>query len=178
VFAAIAMDLPARNVRLLAHAGHVEFGGDEYLPEDPVIGVFSAIEDMTDGIGSEAPSIMLTFMPPTDAAAADLSSPALQGSPVRIYLGAVDPTTGAVIDVVKLRDGLLDVPTIKLNRQGRTVDYEVTSVFEDFMVADDGANLSDGFHQYLWPGELGCVFLTYVAHQLYWGQEAPDGVTL
>jgi hypothetical protein len=79
-------------------------------------------------------------------------------------------------DPLLLFNGLLDVATLKVAISGRTVDYEVTSIFEDFFLSDDGARLSDTFHQYLWPGELGCSFVTYVAQQIYWGTSSPDGI--
>lgn len=178
VFAAIELVLPNRSVQLIAGSGFVTFGGKTYVGEDGLVGVFSSIEDVTDGTGDEAPGVTLTFVPPTDVATAEVSAVAMQGSPVRIWVGAVDPVTGQSIgDPLLIFNGLLDVATIRLSKTGRQVDYEVTSIFEDFFIADDGNRLSDGRHQELWPGELGCSFVTYVTHQIYWGLEQPDGTT-
>ncbi|WP_267395585.1 MULTISPECIES: hypothetical protein [unclassified Sphingomonas] len=181
IFGAIRMDLPGRTVRLLVGSGVVNFTVDGVLEtftgKDEVIGVFSAIDTLTDGLGDEAPALSLTFMPEGEAAAAQLASVSMQGSPVRLWLGAIDIQTGLVIgDPLLLFNGLLDVATLNLSTTGRTVDYEVTSIFEDFFLSDDGARLSDTFHQYLWPGELGCSFITYVGQQIYWGTSSPDGV--
>ncbi len=181
IFGAIRMDLPGRTVRLLVGSGVVKFLVDGVLEtftgEDEVVGVFSAIDTLTDGMGDEAPALSLTFIPAEDAAAAQLASVAMQGSPVRLWLGAIDVMTGLVIGEPQLLfDGLLDVATLSVSSTSRTVDYEVTSIFEDFFLNDDGARLSDTFHQYLWPGELGCAFVTYVAQQIYWGTSSPDGV--
>lgn len=181
IFGAIRMDLPGRTVRLLVGSGVVRFlvDGvvDTFTGQDDVIGVFSAIDTLTDGLGDEAPALSLTFIPASDAAAAQLASVSMQGSPVRLWLGAIDVMTGGVLgDPLLLFNGLLDVATLKVSTTGRTVDYEVSSIFEDFFLSDDGARLSDTFHQHLWPGELGCAFVTYVAQQIYWGTSSPDGV--
>ena len=181
IFGAIRMDLPGRTVRLLVGSGFVRFSVDgtieTFTGSDDVVGVFSAIDTLTDGMGDEAPALSLTFIPAKDAAAAQLASVAMQGSPVRLWLGAIDPMSGLVIgDPLLLFNGLLDVASLKVSSTGRTVDYEITSIFEDFFLSDDGARLSDTFHQYLWPDELGCAFVTYVAGQIYWGTSSPDGV--
>lgn len=177
-FAAIELALPDRTVRLIVGSGFVTFGGNTYVARDDGLGVFSDIEQLDDGTGDEAPGVTLTFIPPTDAATAQIASPQMQGSKVKISLGAVDPVTGQSIgDPLLIFSGLLDVPTIRVGKEGRKVDYEITSIFEDFFIADEGARLSHGFHQYLWPDELGCEFVTYVTHQEYWGQETPDGVS-
>jgi hypothetical protein len=182
IFGAIRMDLPGRIVRLLVSSGVVKFYVDGVLEtftgSDELLGVFSAIDTLTDGLGDEAPALSLTFMPAGDVAAAQLASVDMQGSAVRLWLGAIDPMTGTVLgDPLLLFNGLLDVATLKAGADGKTsVDYEVTSIFEDFFLSDDGARLSDTFHQYLWPGELGCAFVTYVAQQIYWGTSSPDGV--
>jgi len=181
IFGAIRMDLPGRTVRLLVGSGFVRFSVDgtveTFTGSDDVVGVFSAIDTLTDGMGDEAPALSLTFIPAKDAAAAQLASVAMQGSPVRLWLGAIDPMSGLVIgDPLLLFNGLLDVASLKVSSTGRTVDYEITSIFEDFFLSDDGARLSDTFHQYLWPDELGCAFVTYVAQQIYWGTSSPDGV--
>ncbi|WP_242095416.1 hypothetical protein [Sphingomonas sp. CROZ-RG-20F-R02-07] len=182
IFGAIQMKLPGRTVQVIVGSGVVKFVVDGVLEtftgKDDIVGVFAAIEQITDGIGDEAPALTITFMPEGEAAAAELASVEMQGSAVRLWLGAIDPQTGAVLgDPLLLFNGLLDVATLKAGSTARTVDYEVTSIFEDFFLSDDGARLCDAFHQYLWPGELGCSFVTYVTQQIYWGASSPDGVT-
>jgi hypothetical protein len=204
VFAAIDMDTPGRKVRLLVNGGFIvwqppgsllaEDGSvllDEagnlvaaepirYESRDDVFGVFSDIEALSDGVGNEAPSVQVSLIPPSDVATGQVSAVELQGSPFRIWVGVVDTVTGMVVDEPMLIfDGQLDTATIRIDENGnRKVDYEITSVFEQFFLANDMARLSDGFHQYLWPGELGCDHVTWVTHQIYWGTESPDGVTL
>lgn len=186
VFAAIDMDTPDRKVRLLVGGGYVTLTDSttglpvRYESRDDVFGVFSDIEELSDGVGNEAPSVQVTLIPPGDVETGQVSAVELQGSPFRIWLGVVDPVAGVVIgDPMLIFDGELDTATIRIDENGsRKVDYEVTSVFEEFFLANDMARLSDGFHQYLWPGELGCNNVTWVTHQIYWGTESPDGVSL
>ena len=178
IFGAIELQLPGRTVQLLDGSGVVAFDGKSFTGRDEQLGVLSTIEDLTDGTGDEAPALGITFIPASDAATANLASASMQGSPVLIWIGAVDPATGLVIgEPLLIFNGLLDVATVKIGESGRTVDYEVTSVFEDFFLADDGVRLSDTFHQFVWPGELGLSFVTYVTNQIYWGMEAPSGVS-
>lgn len=176
---AIQMELPGRLVRLLVGSGVATFPVDgapaTFTGSDDVLGTFSAVDTLSDGLGDEAPSLTITLIPASDAAAAEICSAAMQGSRVRLWLFAVDVPTGVVIGTDLLMDGLLDVPTLKLTSTSRTVDYEITSIFEDFFTNDDGARLCDSFHQFLWPGELGLSFVTYVAQQNYWGTASPDG---
>lgn len=181
IFGAIQMVLPGRTVQVIVGSGVVQFAVDgvmqTFTGKDDIVGVFAAIEQISDGIGDEAPALTLTFMPEGAAAAAELASVEMQGSPVRLWLGAIDPPTGLVIGPpLLLFNGLLDVATLKAGSTARTVDYEVTSIFEDFFLSDDGARLCDAFHEYVWPGEMGCSFVTYVTQQIYWGAASPDGV--
>lgn len=182
IFGAIQLQLPGRTVRLLIGSGFISFPvagvAQTFTGKDNILGVFSAIENLTDGSGDEAPAISLTFIPASDAATVALAAPSMQGASVLIWLGAVDPTSGLVVgDPLLIFNGLLDVASIKVGQNTRTVEYEVTSVFEDFFLSDDGARLSSTFHEYIWPGELGLEFVTYVTNQIYWGSEAPSGVT-
>lgn len=173
-FGAVRIDLPGTILRLLDGAGFATFDGGTYLGRDPVYGVLAAIDEISDGIGDEAPAIGLTLHPASDAAAADLASPAMQGSPVSIFVGAIDRATGLVVpDPELLFVGILDVPTLRSGRHRRSLEIEVVSTFERFFADDEGARLADGFHQSLWPGEQGLGFVTGVEKTVYWGMDAP-----
>lgn len=179
IFGAVEIVLPSHTIRLLTGAGTISFAGKTFTGNDATYGSIHSVEDLTDGTGDEAPALTLTLVPRSDAAAADLASASMQGSSVSMWLGVVDPKTGFVVgDPLLVFLGLLDVPTIKIGTNSRLLELEITSVFEDFFLSDDGARLSDSFHQYLWPGEQGMSFATGVTHQLYWGAEAPSGVSL
>lgn len=110
----------------------------------------------------------------SDAAASDLAGADKQGSVVTIYMGGVDRATGQVIPSPHLLFiGELDVPTLTAGANTRELEYEVASIFERFFADDEGARLSTGFHQSIWPGELGFDFQTGVPQGVYWGVEAP-----
>ncbi|MDO9489036.1 MAG: hypothetical protein Q7J32_11725 [Sphingomonadaceae bacterium] len=178
-FGAVRIDLPGYTLRLLDGAGFAAFadgseGGGTYLGRDPVYGVLAAIDEISDGIGDEAPALGLTLHPASDAAAADLASPAMQGSPVSIFVGAIDRATGLVVpDPELLFVGELDVPTLRSGRGTRSLELELVSTFERFFADDEGARLSDGFHRSVWPGEDGLAFVTGVEKTVYWGMDAP-----
>jgi len=179
IFGAVEIVLPNHTLRLLTGSGVISFSGKTFTGEDATYGVIESIDPLTDGGGDEAPSLVLTLIPKSDAAAADLASAQMQGSQVSFWLGAVDPATGLVIgDPLLIFLGVLDVPKLKAGANSRLLDLEITSVFEQFFFNDDGARLNDTFHQYVWPGEAGFAFATGVTHQVYWGTDSPAGVTL
>lgn len=183
-FGAVRIDLPGYTLRLLDGAGFAVFpegasGGGTYLGRDPVYGVLAAIDEISDGIGDEAPAIGLTLHPASHAAAADLASPAMQGSPVSIFVGAIDRASGLVVpDPELLFVGELDVPTLRSTRNGRSLELEVVSTFERFFADDEGARLADGFHRSVWPGEAGLAFVTGVEKTVYWGMDAPPSAVV
>lgn len=174
IFGAVSIDLPDYQINLLDGAAHLTFNGRTFTGRDATYGTLSAISNLTDGMGSEAPRLSLTLLPSGDAAAADLAGPDMQGSIVKIYLGAVDRSTGQVIPSPHLLFiGELDVPILSAGENMRELEYEVASIFERFFTDDEGARLSTGFHQSIWPGELGFDFQTGVPQGVYWGVESP-----
>nr|AGU09962.1 hypothetical protein [uncultured organism] len=99
----------------------------------------------------------------------------MQGSPVYIYVGAVNPATGAVVPDPYLLAALeLDVPILHKEENSRSLEYECVSVFERLFETDEGARLSPGFHKSIWPGELALDDVTGVAQTFYWGVEGAN----
>ncbi|MGI4880962.1 MAG: hypothetical protein ACRYG4_26165 [Janthinobacterium lividum] len=179
LFGAVEVDLPGYTLRLLDGAATLVIGGNVFTASDPIYGAISALHDLADGAGDEAPSYSIDFLPPSDTAAATLASAAMQGSAVKFYLGAVDRVTGLVIpdpEVIVLAE--LDVPTLTWDATSRLLTWTVTSVFERFFDVEEGQRLSDSFHQYVWPGELGLQFVTGVTQPVYWGLAAPSVVAV
>jgi hypothetical protein len=174
IFGAVSIDLPGYELNLLDGAATLVFGGRTYTGRDATYGALSSISNLTDGMGNEAPRISISLLPASDAAAADLAGPDMQGSIVTIYLGAVNRATGQVVPSPHLLFiGELDVPLITAGENMRELEYEVASIFERFFADDEGARLADGFHQSIWPGEKGFEFQTGVPQGVYWGVEAP-----
>ncbi len=180
VFGAVSIALPSGDVNLLDGAGVLEFGGRTYVGQDATYGTISDVENLTDGTGDSAPALSLTLLPAGDAAAAALAAPTMQGSPVAIYLGAVNPITGSVVpDPHLLFLGELDVPALVSGEDGRRLDYEIVSVFERLFEDDESARLSAGFHRSIFPDEAGLDGVTGVAETVYWGVagQNPTGVS-
>jgi len=177
VFGAVSIQLPSAQVNLLDGAGVVTFGGRTYRGLDATYGTLASIEDLSEGTGDEAPSLSITLLPSGDAAAADLASATMQGSPVLIHIGAVDPASGAPIpDPQLIFVGELDVPRLTSKENGRELEYEVVSVFERLFEVDEGARLSPGFHKSIWEGELLFDDITGVTQTFYWGVEGANSV--
>lgn len=178
LFGAVSIALPNGTVNLLDGAAVLTFDGRDYSGQDATYGVLAAIDNLSDGVGDSAPALSITLLPSTDAAAADLASPTMQGAKVLIHLGAVDPATGRVIPDPDLRFiGELDVATLTSGPNSRSLDYEIVSVFEQFFDDDEGVRLSPGFHQSIWPGERGMDAVTGVQETVYWGVAGvPAGV--
>lgn len=179
VFGAVEIALRSGyTIRLLNSGGFVTFDGNRFEGGDAIFGSIAKADTMTDGIGDEAPALKITFNPANDAAAATLSAASNQESPVRLWVGAIDPQTGLGIgEPLLVFSGMLDTTTLKAGQKSRTLEMVISSIFEDFFYNDDGARLSDAFHKACYPGERGFAFVTYIVHQVYWGTDAPSGVT-
>lgn len=174
LFGAIRIDLPAATVRLLDGAASLSFDGGTYTGKDPVFGVLDSTEEIADGIGDEAPALSFTLLPPDDAAAADLTSPAAQGSAVKMVVGAFIPETGTVVpDPLVVFLGELDVATLNIDRGKREVDFECVSAFELYFENQEGVRLVPSWHRSVWPDEAGLDNVTGVENDIYWGRAAP-----
>ena len=176
-FCAVEIGLPDGPLRLLDGAGETEIFGHTFRGEDDTYGVLSAGEGFSDGVESEAPSLKLELLPPSNTATAVLADPAAQGSPVYIWIGAIDPITGLPVDDPELVFlGQVDVPTVLIRQNTRALQLDVVSSFEQFFAQDEGVRLNGPWHQSIWPGELGLSFAVGVQQQLPWGSDAPRPV--
>lgn len=176
VFGALKIELPGKTLCLIDGAGSLAFGGDTYTGMDSTFGTIQSVAPARDGVGDEAPTLSITLLPSDDAAAAEICSPTMQGSPVTLYLGAVDPETGGVIaDPLAIFSGELDQPVLNVDKGARELDYECVSAFERLFSGDEGARLSDSFHKSIWPGEDGLSNVSGVQRNIYWGVDRPKG---
>lgn len=170
VFGAVSITLPSATVNLLDGSGQLTFGGKTYVGRNATYGTLAACEEISDGMGDSAPALSLTLLPASDAAAADLAAPGMQGSSVEIYIGAVTPATGAVIaDPYLLFLGELDVPTINSTDAGRDLEYQVVSVLERCFVDDEGQRLAPGRQRAIYPNDAGLDDVTGVTETINWG---------
>lgn len=167
--------LPDHDLRLLFGSGAVPWGPKTFAGIDSQFGVLAAVEAIEDGTGDEAPGFSFTMHPPSNASAAELASADYQGSPVAVWLAAINPSTGQLVpDPYLLFTGQLDQPRLTIGRGSRAVDFDCVSDFERLLEADEGARLSDAFHQSVWPGELGFANVTGVEQTVYWGVADPN----
>lgn len=170
VFGCLKIELPGYTLRLLDGAGELVIDGETYRGRDDTWGVVSGIGEFSDGDPSQAPHMTISFTPASDAAAIDLCSPTFQGSLVTLSIGAINRATGQVIpDPYVLFVGEFDVPTLSIAKGERTVTVEVVSALERCFEQDEGARMSDGFHQSVHPGQLGFGFTTADPTSLPWG---------
>lgn len=177
LFGAIKIALPDYTLRLLDGSAVLQIGGEIYSGRDDYFGTLGGMSDLSEEIGDDSPEVTITLMPPDVSGAAVLSHPNMQGSVATIMVGAVDAGTGAVIGTPEILFlGEIDVPTIGVDESGaRTVEFTIVSVFERLFETEEGQRASNGWHQSIWPGELGLEFMTGTDVNLYWGVKPPKG---
>lgn len=176
LFGAVEIAFPDYTLRVLDGSGELTIGGNLFVGYDPVFGVLDAISTHNERIGDEAPELTVSLLPPDASAAAELASGLMQGSLVKIMMGAYDPATGYVIGTPEqLFLGEIDVPTYEISLGQRSVSYTVVSVFERLFEVNEGERASDGWHQSIWPGEKGFEYMTGTVKNLYWGAKRPIG---
>jgi len=169
----LKLELPGHTV-LLCDGGTLLFEGDTYLSEDSVFGTIAAIEAVTEGIGDQAPAATITFAPQPDAAAADLSNAAMQGSRLRTWIAEVDYDTGVILGTPDQQtDAVIDVPRLKIGKGKRLVEMDFVSSLERLFIIGTGNVLSGEFHRRVWPGERGCDNATGVEYTFAWGVGSP-----
>jgi len=173
IYGSVEINLPGYDLRLLDGSGMLLIDGKTFVGEDANFGVLESIDDLTDGMGDEAPAIQINLLPASEAAVGDLASPLFQGARVRIRLGAVQRATGLSIGEQVLFDGELDVPRLTVGKGMRRLSFECVSAFERFFADDEGAKLSEAWHQATWPGEEGFANITGVEKTIYWGIASP-----
>jgi hypothetical protein len=173
-FAAIEILYPTFALRLLDGSGFLTLFGNTFVGGDPTYGALQGIESFSDGTADTSPVLKVTLLPPTNTAMAALGSSAAQGSQVSLWVGIVNPVTGLPVSDPDLRFiGSMDVPTIQVAQNEKTLELVCVSAFEQFFRDDEGVRLCDSWHQSVWPGELGLQFVSAVQVSMPWGSDAP-----
>jgi hypothetical protein len=125
-------------------------------------------------MGDDAPQISLTSCRARPPPRRHLAAAAMQGSRVRVWLGAV--SAGAVVaDPYLLFDGEVDQPTLTVGKGTRTLEYDCVSSFERLFDLDEGFRLVDAEHQRIWSGETGLENVTALPRTIYWGAIGRSG---
>lgn len=179
LFGAIKIEFPGYTLRLLDGSAQLVIGGEFYVGKDPTFGTLASISELSEELDDSAPEVTIGLFPPDVSATAELAHPDMQGSVVTVMVGAIDTLSGAVIGSPEiLFVGEIDVPTIDVDGEGkRTLSYSVVSVFERLFETEEGQRASNGWHQSIYPGELGLEFMTGTDVNLYWGVKPPAGQT-
>jgi hypothetical protein len=177
LFGALKIELPEYTLRLVDGSGTIVIGGETYIGLDATFGAIAELSELTEEIGDSAPEITVALYPPDVTATAVLSHPDMQGSRATLMVGAVDPISGIAIGTPEiLFMGEIDVPSIQIDQNGaRKVEYTIVSVFERMFEVEEGQRASNGWHQSVWPGELGLDHMTGTDVNLYWGAKPPQG---
>lgn len=171
----LEITLPNYALRLLVGSGFLPWGQKMFLGDDPNFGTIAAIDEVEDGEGDQAPSFGFSMFPPSTAAAAQLCSASYQNSPVSVWLAGVYPDTGLLVpDPYLIFSGFLDQQTLKVGKGTREVDFQCVSQFDLLLANDEGAYLSDAFHQSIWPGETAFANITGIEQSIYWGVATPN----
>lgn len=170
----VEIALPSGTVRL-TDAGEVVFGGQVFHGEHPTLGVLGSISGLKDGAASTTTRVDVVVLPRSDQAAADLTDPAAQGARVRIWFGAVNPATGALIGTPELKfDGELDKAAFTVGATW-SVTVQCGTQAERQLEPNEDWRLNHPFHSAIWTGETGLTYVTNVAKKIYWRLDSPNG---
>ncbi len=172
----VEIELPETTIRL-TNGGFVIWGGNAFISADPAYGALSSASGVADGIESQATAFQVTLLPYSDEAAATLAHPDAQRSPVRVWQGAVNSSTGALIGEPELLfEGILDyaAPTFGTDTREMILECITQSSLQTETNAE--RRLNHAFHQSCWPGELGLAYVTGIERRkVYWRVESPRG---
>lgn len=168
----VKIELPGKTLRL-CDGGFIYFNAEKYESADEDFGTIEAVDALEEMVGDEAPSGRLTFLPASDAAAADLSDPTYQGSRMRFWIVEVDEATGTVSDSELAGDMELDTTVLRANLGERRLDMSYDSSAKRLFMINEGNVLSPSFHKRIWPGELGLDNATGVPTTVAWRSKAP-----
>lgn len=170
----LKIELPDHTIKLVDGAGEVVHDGETYTGEDAIYGVLDAVEEMTEQVGTEAPTVRFTFLPASLPALADITNPANQGSPIYTWFAAVDPATGQIIGEPELLfAGELDTAEVEAGESATVISFDSVSAWERLFEANEGHRLNNQFWQSIYPGALGMQYVTEIQRDLPWGYDAP-----
>lgn len=171
----LRLDLPGGSV-FLSNGGVTVWGGNTYRADDAVLGGFSAISEVSDGIGDELPELEIIFAPPSNAALTPLQAGAYQRVAVRLWLAEYNPATGAVVGTPDLRfAGLMDRVRQQFGYRQLSMVVSCVPQLEALFFADDGNGLSPAFHKSLFAGETGHDQATGLVIPISWGVNSSVG---
>ena len=169
----IEMQLPTGTIRV-SDCAAVKWGSTLYDGVDAAFGSIATLAETEEGIADELPAWQMTFHPPADADAVTIANPAFQGARVICNLAEINPATGLVTGTPDLVfDGIIDVPTLRMGKNSRAVDFSVVGRTDKLFLLREGNTLSSAFHKSVWPGENGFENATGIELAVAWGVKSP-----
>ena len=152
-------------------------GPETYFGRHPVYGVLSSVGAIKDGADAQTTRIDIVILPASDVAAAALGNPSTQGVRVQWWEGVIDPATGGLMGEPELKfDGEIDKPRLQVG-DSWSLTLECGTQAERQLEPNADWRLNHAFHQTIWPGELGLIFVDGVARKNEW-RRRPENPSL
>lgn len=169
----IEMQFPTGTVRI-SDCAAVKWGATLYDGQHADFGSVASVDEIEEGIADELPAWSATFHPSDDADAVTIANPAFQGARILCHLAEISAATGLVLGTPDLVfDGIIDVPTLRMGKGVRAVDFSVVGRTDKLFLLREGNTLSSAFHESVWPGENGFDNATGVELSVAWGVKSP-----
>jgi hypothetical protein len=173
------IDFPSGTRRMLLGSGEVAWGGNTFKGYDSTFGSITSGESVAEDASGQAPNTAITIQVASSATKSAIASDAVQLSPVKIWLAAIQTDVNhhfqAVADPELIFDGFIDQAVSNLDRKKDEIDYSIISAFDYFFEDSEGQRLSDAFHESVWSGEKGLSNVSGVTKKIYWGTYGPGG---
>lgn len=176
IAAVMKVELPDHTARI-SEGGVIEVGGESYGNEDERLGTPASFENLSEGVGDEAPAAAITFNPPGGVTSTTLNDAAQANSRIRIWIAELDEDSGLQIgDAEQIADLIVDNPSLKFDNNVRQLEFACVSSAERLFLTNKGNSLSPSYHEQTWPGEKGLANASGVSRSVAWGAaSAPRG---
>jgi hypothetical protein len=169
----LRLDLPGGPL-CMTDGGFVVFdagegeGPETYLGRHPVYGILGSLPVIKDGAEAQTTRVDIEVLPASDTAAAALAAPSLQGIRVQWWEAVIDRDTGQLIgEPLEKFDGELDKARFRVG-DSWVLTLECGTQAERQLEPNADWRLNDAFHQRVWAGELGLVYVDGVARKNEW----------
>lgn len=159
----------------LTTGGFLVWGAELFLQRDPTYGTLGDLPIFEDGVDSQTTRADFTLYPSSHDAMVALANRKHQRALVEVFDAAVDPDTGLMIgepDV--LFRGEYDFARYVIGSSEELV-IECGTEEARLNEPNEDRRLSHPFHQSVWPGELGLIYVTGVGRKIYWRASEPGG---
>jgi hypothetical protein len=165
-------------VRLWTGMGQISWNGQTWtgvmMPNGEMLGKISPLGETT---GVEAQSIALSLSGIPVGSVQQAINECRPSYPCNLYLGAMDPVSGAIITPFRSWGGLLDVPTIAESGDTCTIAISVETRLVDLQRPRE-YHYTHEDQQLFSPGDMGFVFVGALQNfTVNWGTGAPVAPT-